>query len=114
MSEGIMAIQLNPYLNFRGNAREAMEFYRGVFDGQLDITTFGESQAPVDPGENDLVMHAQLEAPGGITFMASDTPGHMEFATGTNFSMSLSGDDEPQLRAYFEKLSAGGAVGMPL
>ena len=55
-----------------------------------------------------------LEAENGIVFMASDTPDNMEYRAGTNMSMSLSGDNEAELRGYYEKLSAGGTIGMPL
>ncbi len=109
-----MGITLNPYLNFRGNAREAMEFYEGVFGGKLNVSTFADFHAASDPSENDLVMHADLEGPEGIRFMAADTPIKMEYRPGTNFSMSLSGDDETELRGYFEKLAEGGSVTMPL
>jgi PhnB protein len=109
-----MGITLNPYLNFRGNAREAMEFYEGVFGGKLNVSTFADYHAALDPSENDLVMHADLEGSEGIRFMAADTPIKMEYRPGTNFSMSLSGDDEAQLRGYFEKLAEGGSVTMPL
>jgi len=109
-----MAITLNPYLNFRGNAREAMEFYESVFGGKLNISTFADFHAASDPSENDLVMHADLEGPDGIRFMGADTPVKMEYRPGTNFSMSLSGEDEATLRSYFEKLSDGGSVMMPL
>ena len=83
-----MGITLNPYLNFRGNAREAMEFYEGVFGGKLNVSTFADFHAASDPAENDLVMHADLEGPEGIRFMAADTPIKMEYQPGTNFSMS--------------------------
>jgi|SRR5438034_5953711 len=110
-----MGIALNPYLNFRGNAREAMEFYKGVFGGDLTVSTFGELHASSDPSEDELVMHSVLEGQEGIVFMASDVPNRMEYKPGTNsFSMSLSGDDEPRLRGYFDKLSDGGSVSMPL
>jgi PhnB protein len=109
-----MGVTLDPYLNFRGNAREAMEFYKGVFGGNLTISTFGEFQAPTEPSEADLVMHADLEGPEGIRFFAADAPSHMTFTPGTNFSMSLSGESEDELRGYFDKLSAGGSVTMPL
>jgi PhnB protein len=109
-----MGTVLNPYLSFRDNARQAMEFYREVFDGNLTLQTFADLHAAVDPSEEDLVMHADLEAPDGIRFMAADTPKHMDFQPGTNFSMSLSGEDEGKLRGWFEKLSDGGAVQMPL
>jgi PhnB protein len=109
-----MGITLNPDLNFRGNAREAMEFYEGVFGGKLNVSTFADYHAASDPSENDLVMHADLEGPEGIRFMAADTPIKMEYQPGTNFSMSLSGDEEAELRGYFEKLAEGGSVTMPL
>ena len=109
-----MGVTLDPYLNFRGNAREAMEFYKGVFGGNLTISTFGEFQAPTEPSEADLVMHADLEGPEGIRFFAADAPSRMTFTPGTNFSMSLSGESEDELRGYFDKLSAGGSVTMPL
>lgn len=105
--------QLNPYLHFRGNAREAMEFYQSVFGGELQIMAFKDMNAPVDPSEADKVMHASLEA-GSLTFMASDTPAHMEYNPGTNVGMSLSGDNEGELRGYFEKLSDGANVAQPL
>lgn len=109
-----MSIQLNPYLSFRNNTRQAMEFYHGILGGKLDISTFGEFQATDDPAENDKVMHAMLTTDKGLVFMASDTPNGMEFTPGTNFSMSLSGDDEAELRGFFDALAEGGAVTLPL
>jgi PhnB protein len=105
---------LNPYVAFRDNAREAMEFYQSVFGGKLDMNTFKEFQASEDPAEDDKIMHAQLEAENGITLMGADTPNSMEYDPGSNISLSLSGDDEAELRGYFEKLSAGGTVVEPL
>jgi PhnB protein len=104
---------LNPYLNFKDTTREAMEFYHGVFGGKLDMNTFKEFQASRDPADDDLIMHAQLDA-DGILFMAADTPSHMEYSPGSNFSMSLSGEDEARLRGYFDKLQEGGTVLQPL
>ena len=107
-----MGARLNPYLNFNGNAREAMTFYQQVLGGDLVVSTFGEYG---QGGEGaDGVMHAQLETPDGFTLMASDTaPGMGEVAPGSNFSVSLSGDDE-SLRGYWEGLSEGATVAMPL
>jgi PhnB protein len=59
-------------------------------------------------------MHSVLEGENGITFMAADTPNRMEYKAGTNFGMSLSGDNEAELRGYFERLTVGGNVTMPL
>ncbi len=108
-----MASRLNPYISFSGTARQAMEFYRGVFGGDLVVNTFGESGAAA-PGEENKVMHAQLETPAGYTLMASDTPAGMPRTEGSSISVSLSGDDADELRGYFTKLSEGGSVTMPL
>jgi PhnB protein len=109
-----MQSKLNPYLSFRNDAREAMEFYKTVFGGKLEQHTFKEFQASSDPSEDDLIMHSMLEAENGITFMASDTPARMEYIPGNSISMSLSGDNDQELSDYFAKLSEGGKVTMPL
>ena len=109
-----MQSRLNPYLSFRDTAREAMEFYQTVFGGKLDVHTFKEFHASETPDEDNLIMHAMLEADNGITFMASDTPARMEYKPGSNVSLSLSGDNEAELRSYWDKLAEGGTVTMPL
>lgn len=109
-----MQSKLNPYINFRDNTREAMEFYQTVFGGKLQMATFKDYHASQDPSEENLIMHSQLEDDNGIVLMASDTPGRMEYRPGTNMSISLSGNNEAELTGYFEKLSAGGTVTMPL
>lgn len=109
-----MQSKLNPYLGFKDNAREAMEFYKTVFGGKLVINTFKEFHASQDPSEDDKVMHSVVEADNGIMFMASDTPNSMEYKPGKNISMSLSGDNEAELKGYWEKLLVGGTVRMPL
>jgi len=109
-----MQSKLNPYINFKDNTRQAMEFYQSVFGGKLTMSTFKEFHASQDPSEDDKIMHAMLEADNGITMMAADVPDRMEYRPGTNHSMSLSGDNEAELKTYFEKLSAGGMVVMPL
>lgn len=107
-----MAI-LNPYLQFDGNAREAMETYRDVFGGQLTISTFGEFGGAPEGTPDDGVMHAQLETDLGFTLMASDVPAAMGGAS-PNGQISLSGDEGDALRGYFAKLTDGGQVTMPL
>lgn len=109
-----MSILLNPYLNFKDSTRQAMQFYQSVFGGKLTLSTFKEFHASQDPSEDDKIMHAMLVAENGITFMAADTPNHMEYRPGTNFNMSLSGENEAELKSYFQKLSAGGTITMPL
>ena len=108
-----MTVRLNPYLSFRDNAREAMDFYQSVFGGELSRSTFAELHASDDPAEADKIMHSMLEAPNGLVLMASDTPNSMDVGPG-NSSVSLSGDDEGTLRGYWEKLIDIGSVTVPL
>jgi PhnB protein len=109
-----MTSRLNPYLGFRDNASEAMDFYQSVFGGQLDKSTFGELQASEDPAEKDKIMHAMLTTDSGFTLMGADTPSSMPYNRGDNYSVSLSGDAEDELRGYWDKLSDGGQVTVPL
>ncbi|MFI5614283.1 VOC family protein [Amycolatopsis sp. NPDC051903] len=108
-----MASILNPYISFRDDARQAMQFYRDVFGGELTLNTFGESGMP-DAPEADKIMHAQLQTDSGFTLMAADTPPGMDHNPGTNISISLSGDEGDRLRGYWAKLADGGTVAVPL
>lgn len=110
-----MATTLNPYIQFKDNAREALEFYKGVFGGELTISTFGdfgggdpEHQAPPEG-----VMHGQLEA-DGMTLMAADAAPGMPESVGAQISISLSGDDSGALKGYWDGLADGGDVQVPL
>jgi len=109
-----MPVTLNPYLNFRDNAREAMEFYHSVFGGELNVSTFADFQSAEDPSENDLVMHGQLDGANGLTLMGADTPKRMDYRGFGGFSVSLSGEDDATLRGYWDKLLEGGTVVQPL
>lgn len=108
-----MTSQLSPYINFRGNAREAITFYQEVLGGTLTLNTFGEAGGC--PGlADDKIMHAHLATERGFTLMASDLPPEMEHNPGNNITVSLTGDDGDALRGYWAKLSASGTVSMPL
>lgn len=107
-----MATRLNPYINFRGEAREAITFYQSVFGGVLVMNTFGDFG--MEGPEADKVMHGMLETPSGFTLMCSDVPDSMELDSGSSITISLSGDDPAELRGYWDKLAEGGSVTMPL
>ena len=105
---------LNPYISFRDTAREAMEFYQFVFGGELTVSTFGEFQMPgIGEDEADSVMHSQLTTPAGFTVMGSDIPSSMPMEA-RNGTISISGGESDEIRGYWEKLSEGGQVMMPL
>ncbi|WP_146926354.1 VOC family protein [Cellulomonas xylanilytica] len=108
-----MATHLNPYLSFRDNARDAMEFYRTVFGGELTLSTFGDFGASDDPAEAGKIMHGQLESPGGLVLMGADTPAGMERATQSNISVSVSGQDLAELQGYWDRLAEGGTIQEP-
>jgi PhnB protein len=108
-----VASRLNPYISFKDNARDAMEFYKSALGGTLTLTTFGEYGAQ-DAPEADKIMHGILETDNGFTLMAADTPPGMEYQPGNNMAVSLSGDDADALHGYWEALSAGGNVSVPL
>jgi PhnB protein len=107
-----MASQLNPYITFDGNAREAMEFYHSVFGGDLRVNTFGEFGSP-DPATADKVMHAMVTSPKGYLLMASDGAPGTSPTVGTNMSISLSGDPGEGLEDVWDKLADGGTVHVP-
>jgi PhnB protein len=105
---------LNPYLNFRTQAREAMDFYQSVFGGEVQRSTFADYQMAQDPADADLIMHSQLTSPSGFTLMAADVPEHMELKQGSAISISLSGSDEAELSGWWDRLMDGGTVIEPL
>jgi PhnB protein len=107
-----MASRLNPYITFAGDARQALQFYKDVFGGTLNLNTYAE-YGQKDTPLADKIMHGMLETPGDFTLMAADTPTD-DHRPGNNISVSLSGDDEAELRGYWEKLSEGASVTVPL
>ncbi|MET8329964.1 VOC family protein [Streptomyces sp. NPDC005181] len=109
-----MSSRLNPYISFNGDARQAMEFYKEIFGGTLTMNTFGAFGEKEAGDVADKIMHSMLETDSGFTLMGADTPPGMEHKPGNNISVSLSGDDAGELRGYWDKLSAGGTVSVPL
>jgi PhnB protein len=106
-----MPTSLVPYLNFPGNAREAMEFYQSIFGGTLEVVTFADFN--LDGMPPDGTMHAYLKA-DGFNIAASDAmPGAESTWGGTRVYLSFMGDDE-SIVAWFDKLAEGGEVGQPL
>lgn len=106
-----MGVLLNPYLTFDGTAGEAVAFYAEVLGGEPSVTTFASAMGGDGPPG---VMHAHLETPDGFTLMLSDTPPGEPFSRGSDMSVSLSGDDAAKLRRWWDRLSEGGEVQVPL
>lgn len=111
-----MTVKLNSYINFNGNAKEAVEFYKSVFGGEVYMDTFEKfaDRMPVSDADKDKVMHAYVKGDKGIELMLSDTPSGMEYQDGTRTTLALNGDDETTLRDYWDKLSQGATITVPL
>lgn len=112
-----MAVKLNAYINFTGRAEEALEFYKGVFGGEVYSDTFrkfASDAMPVAEGDLDKIMHGYLKGDNGIELMASDAMNNMDAPAGSQIQLSLSGEDEALLRGYWDKLVDGGTVTVPM
>jgi len=107
-------IRLSPYLAFNGNCREAMEFYQSVLGGELEVSTFRDFASTQTPQEyQDNIMHSTLKS-DTLELMASDGAPGTPVIFGDSVSISLAGKDEAQLTTFFNGLSAGGTITMPL
>jgi PhnB protein len=102
-----------PYINFQGRAREAMEFYHGVFGGKLSLYAADEAGTPREAQPGDQIMYARLDA-DGVLLVGSD--GHPKYppTVGDNIAIVLSGTDRSALSAAFDKLAEGGQVKGPI
>jgi PhnB protein len=111
-------LQLEPYLFFKGNCEEALNFYKGIFGGEVEGLSRwkdmpeGTEGPPVTPETADRVMHASFRAPG-IAFMASDATPGKTYGEGP-MSLSLGTNDIAEAERVFNRLGEGGNVEMPL
>jgi PhnB protein len=106
------SIDLESYLFFPGQCREAMAFYQSIFGGDLEMQTYGEIGPEVPNEQKDMIMHASLKH-GLIDLMASDGT-DTDSKPQTRVSLSLGGTDEDKMRDIFSKLGEGGKTDYPL
>ena len=105
-------IKMEPYLFFKGKAREAMEFYKNIFGGELSMQTYAEAgQGRPEGMTDDMLMHARLSSEE-IDILSSDTAAASPEAK--KITLTIEGDDESRLTQIFEKLSEGGRIISPL
>ncbi|ATB29246.1 VOC family protein [Melittangium boletus] len=110
-----MTVSVTNHLNFRGDARAALEFYQSVFGGDITLVTYKDAHSVQEPSEADQVMWGQVAAKNGFRVMAYDVPSRMPWDPGKNaFFVSVRGDSEKEISAFWEKLSVGATVAQPL
>lgn len=110
-----MSVLTTPHLNFRGQARAALSFYQSVFGGDLTVVTYADAHNVTAEDEADQVMWGQVESPAGLRVMAYDVPAHTPWEPGViPVFVSVRGTDTAELTSYWEKLSDGATVVVPL
>ncbi|MBY6036814.1 VOC family protein [Fictibacillus nanhaiensis] len=109
-----MKNQAIPYLSFDGNAKEALHFYKELFNGEItEMQTFGEADFPTPPEANDRVMHAKFKK-GNLLLMVSDSFPGQEITSGNNISLVLEFESDEEIQTIYDKLSKNGSVKMEL
>lgn len=106
--------QATPYLMFDGNAREALEFYREIFGGEIvNLQTFGEADYPTPPEADNRIIHAQFKK-GDFFLMASDSFPGQPIQIGNNISLTLELESEEEIQKIYDALRENGTVYMEL
>jgi len=110
-----MSVKSVAHVNFRGDARAALEFYRSVFGGDLAVVTYKDAGSVQDPAEADQVMWGQVAAGNGFHVMAYDVPSRSPWDRGENsFFLSVRGESAEEITEYWRELSVGATVVRPL
>jgi PhnB protein len=110
-----MSVTTTTHLNFRGTAREALDFYRSVFGGRVTAVTYKDTGNVQHESEADWVMWGEVVADNGFHVMAYDVPSALPWDRGANpFFVSVRGDDTDEIRARWAKLDQGATIVRPL
>ncbi len=106
-----MSVTTTTHLNFRGDARAALEFYRSVFGGELALVSYADAHNVQDPAEADQIMWGQVAAGAGFRVMAYDVPARLSWNRGDNaFFVSVRGDSADEITSYWKGLSEGATI----
>jgi len=107
--------QINSYLTFSGNCREAMTFYKECLGGELTFQKIGESPLAGKMPEQmkESILHSTL-INGSVTIIASDMVGEQGLIKGNSVSLMLNCSSEEEIKKYYSKLSEGGKATHPL
>lgn len=104
---------VNPYIAFKGNCREAIEFYKSALNAEvLFQQTVGDSPMS-NMGPADNIMHCTMKV-GNSTIMVCDNPMPDAATESGNISLAIGLNDPGRAKEVFDSLAAGGVVVMPL
>ena len=66
---------LNPYINFSGKCREALNFYKECLNGEIEtLSTFAEAPGETDEKFKDNVMHSEFRAGASTSWLPTACP----------------------------------------
>jgi PhnB protein len=103
-----------PYLNFNGNAKEALDFYAKALNGKVtQSSTFADANMAQDESMKNKILHAVFEA-GDLKFMVSDCPPGVSVSSGNQVSLSLNFNDLDSIEKTFAALAEAGNITMPM
>ena len=105
------------FLNFEGNCREAMEFYKKCFAADLFLLPYADAPgdlAWVPEGAKDKIMHSTLTKASLTLLMAADTVSGRPFQQGNSFSVAIQCESLQEIDGLFTALGDGGQIDMPL
>ncbi|MEJ5943833.1 VOC family protein [Pseudokineococcus basanitobsidens] len=109
-----MSVTTTAHLNFRGQAREALEHYAAVFGGEPVVVTYADlpQESDADLGVvPEQVKWGQVATPAGFSVMAYDVQPARGYDPGQDrLFMSVRGDDADEITRYFRGLAEGGHV----
>lgn len=106
-----MSVTTTPHLNFRGEARAALEFYHSVFGGQLIVISNDDAHSTERPEEADQVKFGQVIGGNGFQVMAYDVPAGMSFDRGDKpFFVSVRGDSADEVSELWSRLAEGSTI----
>jgi PhnB protein len=106
-----MTIVTTTHLNFRGDARGALEFYQSVFGGDITLVSYQDAQNVQDPSEADQITWGQVMGDNGFHVMAYDVPVRMSWEQGQNsFFVSIRGTSADEITSCWKGLSEGATV----
>lgn len=110
-----MKTHVTPYRRFPGTARDAMEFYHGIFGGEIEIMNFGAMHSAEEIGDaTEKVMHSHILIDGTPLLYAADVIGGMEITAGEDTPIAITGEGDSleEAKGYWDALAEGGRIEM--